>query len=71
MTIKIIHCPKWKSYLPKVASYAAAIRDEIGMDAEIELGKRGQFDVYVNERRVVSRKGGLMALITKKQSLKF
>lgn len=36
------------------------------MDAEIELGKRGQFDVYVDERRVVSRKGGLMALLTKK-----
>ena len=66
MEIKIIHCPKWKSYIPRVASYAAAIHDEIGMEPVIESGSRGQFDVYVGKQMVVTRKGGLLALLMKK-----
>lgn len=32
----------------------------------LELGRRGQFDVAVNGRVVVTRKGGLFALITRR-----
>ena len=66
MLIKIIHCPRWKSYIPKVASYAAAIRKEFKQEPMIETGSRGQFDVFVNDELVYSRKGGLFAMITRK-----
>jgi len=32
----------------------------------IESGSRGQFDVYVGKQMVVTRKGGLLALLMKK-----
>jgi len=48
-----------------VASYAAAIREELG-EPVIETGRRGQFDIFVGDRRVISRKGGLWAMLTKK-----
>ncbi len=66
MVVKIIHCPTWKSYVGKVASYAAAIRDRYTTDPIIQTGSRGQFDVLVNDQLVVSRKGGLLALLTRK-----
>jgi len=49
-----------------VASYATAIRDSLGIDVETKLGSKGQFDVTVNGNAVVSRQGGLIALITRK-----
>ena len=33
-------------------------------DVELEKGRSGQFEILVNERSVVSRKGGLIAKIT-------
>ena len=66
MTIKIIHCPIWKDYVSKVASYAAAIRKELDQEPVIETGSRGQYDVLVDEKKVISRKGGLLAMIMKK-----
>jgi len=38
----------------------------LGLDAQLEEGKRGQFDVVVNGQTVVSRKGGLWAKLTSK-----
>lgn len=49
-----------------MASYAAAIRDETGLEPQLEKGKRGQFDVLVNDKIVIARKGGLLAKITGK-----
>ena len=49
-----------------MASYAAAIKDTMGIEVATETGVRGQFDVVVNGQTVVSRKGGLLALLTKK-----
>ena len=66
MKVTIIHCPTWKSYVPKVASYAAEIKEALGIEVAIETGSRGQFDVLVNGQTVVSRKGGLMAMLTRK-----
>ena len=66
MTIKIVHCPKWKSYIPKVASYVAAIYEKLGENSVVETGSRGQFDVYVDDILAISRKGGLLALVTRK-----
>jgi hypothetical protein len=49
-----------------VASYAAAIKEHFNEDVEIETGCKGQFDVLVSEKTVVSRKGGLLALLFRK-----
>ena len=49
-----------------MASYAAAISDALGMEVQTETGTKGQFDVVVSDNVVVSRKGGLFALITRK-----
>jgi hypothetical protein len=49
-----------------VASYAAAIHEQLGNEPIIETGRRGQFDIFVGDRRVISRKGGLWAMLTKK-----
>ncbi|WP_075085087.1 SelT/SelW/SelH family protein [Mariniblastus fucicola] len=49
-----------------MASYAATIKDAFGIEPEIETGSRGQFDVLVDGKTVVSRKGGLMALLLRK-----
>jgi len=45
----------------KAASFAALIRDTLGTPVELEKGRRGQFDILVDGRPVVSRKGGLLA----------
>jgi hypothetical protein len=49
-----------------VASYAAAIRERFSVDPIIQTGSRGQFDVFVDDQIVFSRKGGLVALLTRK-----
>ena len=49
-----------------MASYAASIKNELGIEPEIEMGKRGQFDILVDDQIVVSRKGGLLALLFRK-----
>jgi len=49
-----------------VASYATAISNSLGLDVELKLGSRGQFDVAVDGKTVVSRKGGLIALLSRK-----
>ncbi len=49
-----------------MASYAKAIRDSLDVEVQAELGSKGQFDVLVNGQIVVSRKGGLLALLFRK-----
>ena len=49
-----------------MASYAAAIKETLGLEVETELGSRGQFDVMVDGANVVSRSGGLFAMILRK-----
>lgn len=49
-----------------MASYAAAIRNSLGLEVQTELGIRGQFDVQVDDKVVVSRRGGLAALLLRK-----
>ncbi len=49
-----------------MASYAAAIREALDVEPAIVTGVRGQFDVLVDGRTVVSRKGGLFAMIMRK-----
>jgi hypothetical protein len=38
----------------------------VGVPVELQEGRHGQFDVLVNDRLIVSRKGGLMAKLTGK-----
>jgi hypothetical protein len=38
----------------------------LGVEADITTGRRGQFDILVNGKTVVSRKGGLLAMIFRK-----
>lgn len=40
------------------------IRDRIGVRVELVKGRQGQFEVQVDGRTVVSRKGGLVARLT-------
>ncbi len=37
------------------------IRDAVGTPVELQKGRSGQFDIVVDGRPVVSRKGGLLA----------
>jgi hypothetical protein len=50
----------------KAASYAALIRESLGVPVAMEHGRMGQFEVQVDGRIVVSRKGGLIAKLTGK-----
>ena len=43
------------------ASFAALIRDKLGIPVELVKGRSGQFEVMVDDRSVASRKGGLLA----------
>ena len=38
----------------------------MGCKVELEQGSRGQFEVLVDDRVVVSRKGGLLAMLLRK-----
>ena len=49
-----------------MASYVTAIREQLGIESQLEEGRRGQFDVLVDDRVVVTRKGGLIAKFTGK-----
>ena len=49
-----------------MASYAAGICEAFGEEPVIELGSRGQFDVFLNNKLIVTRKGGLIALLTRR-----
>jgi len=61
MDIRIIYCHTWAATSAKAASFAALIRDRLSVPVELEKGRFGQFDVIVNGRSIVSRKGGLLA----------
>ena len=47
----------------KAASFAALIEESVGQPVELVIGRPGQFDILVNGRSVISRKGGLLAKI--------
>jgi hypothetical protein len=42
------------------------IRDRLGVPVDMVKGRHGQFDVEVNGQLVVSRKGGLLAMLMSK-----
>ncbi len=50
----------------RAASYAALIEEQLGQSVEFTPGRRGQFEVIVNGSIVASRKGGLIAKLTKR-----
>lgn len=37
------------------------IKDELGLQVNLEKGKWGQFEIVVNNQTVLSRRGGLIA----------
>lgn len=49
-----------------MASYAARIEAALGTRVEFAKGRRGQFDILVDGRVVVTRKGGLIAKFLRK-----
>lgn len=49
-----------------MASYAAAIKRQFEVEPDTKTGRRGQFDVLVNGKAVIGRKGGLIAMLAKK-----
>ena len=42
------------------------IQDALGIPVELEKGRRGQFDILVDGRPVISRKGGILAKLMRK-----
>ena len=43
--------------------FAAVIKDSLGTPVELKKGRAGQFEIIVDGRTVVSRKGGLIAML--------
>ena len=50
----------------KAASSAALIQEKLGFPVDLEKGRQGQFEIRVNGRTVISRKGGLIAMILRR-----
>lgn len=54
MDVLIRYCAPC-NYLPRAASLAAAIREQTGVDASLEKGVGGVFDVIADGRTVFSK----------------
>ena len=52
--IEIIFCPVW-NYKPRAASLAAQIKRATGLDASLQSGQSGQFDVIADGKLIFSR----------------
>ena len=50
----------------KAASFARLIEETLNTRVVREKGKRGQFEVWVDGAMVLSRKGGLIAMLVKR-----
>ncbi len=61
MDVRIVYCETGGTIATKAASFAALIHDALGTPVKLEKGRRGQFDIVVDGRPVVSRKCGLLA----------
>ena len=55
MDALIIYCGSW-GYEPKAVSLAAQLKAELKLDAMLEVGSGGVFDVFVDSRLVYSKK---------------
>ena len=56
--VEIRYCKVWASFLPRAARVAELIKKELGINAELKEGDRGEFSVLVNDK-VVAKKGML------------
>ena len=54
MKIKIFYCVVW-NYEPRAAGLAAELKKAIGLDSELVSGKRGNFEVVVDGKKVFSK----------------
>jgi len=54
MHIKITYCVAW-NYLPRAASLAAQIKQELGIEPELAKGANGIFDVAVDGKLLFSK----------------
>jgi len=55
--IKIQYCNSW-GYKPRAARAAAVLRQELGLEAELEVGAPGSFIVLVDGQPVAEKKSG-------------
>ena len=53
MKIKIFYCVVW-NYEPRAAGLAAELKKSIGLDSDLVSGKRGDFEVAVDGKKVFS-----------------
>jgi hypothetical protein len=60
MTIEIVHCPTWHGNQVKAASFAAAIKQRLGVEPILIPGKTGQFDVVVDGEKISERGGNML-----------
>ena len=49
--VQIKYCIEW-NYLPNASSLAAAIKDSLGLNAELIEGRGGIFEVTVNNDKI-------------------
>lgn len=54
MKIEITYCGKW-NYQPKAASLAAAISNELDVEAKLIEGQNGIFDVVADNNLIFSK----------------
>ena len=54
MNIKIFYCVDW-NYEPCAAGLAEEIKKAIGLDSDLVSGKRGDFEVAVDGKKVFSK----------------
>ena len=55
MQIRIEYCVVW-NYKPRAAGLAAELEKEFGAETKLVSGGRGDFDVYLNETLLFSKK---------------
>ena len=54
MKIKIFYCVVW-NYEPRAVGLAAELKKAIGLDSELVSGKKGDFEVTVDGKKVFSK----------------
>ena len=53
--VRIRFCGVWGSYPPRAARAAASIKQELGIEAELIEGGRGEFTVWVDDKLVAEK----------------
>lgn len=53
--VSIRFCKVWASYRPRAVRAAASIKENLGIEAELVEGKRGEFTIWVDDKMVAEK----------------